>query len=253
MIILDCENYSSTMESLSTIYDVNIHKIDQFFKSFDIDYHYEISDPDRMGDQELRIVFEETFQLQPKKLDKVCWFHLTRTLPEENFSEGILPLSKSLIKVWDIFFDVFTGTKYYNNLKTIMNSGVNDFQYIHKVGIDSLAGPFAMLVKDVAFDSQSIGHHDYLRIPEIMEDICNGYQQRFGASIIDILEKALKPKIVKFSSDKKIGVSCIEAALYYAYRISNNQSLSLNTNTCFDGNNMAIPYNNILKVELIDA
>ena len=253
MITLDCETHSSTMKSLANIYDINAHEIEGFFKSFDIDKHYEVNEPDCMGEQELRNVFEERLQLQPKKLDKVCWFHLTRALSEENFNEGILPLSKSLEKVWDILFSVFIGTEHYNNLKAIESSGVDDFQYNHKVGVDSLAGPFAMLVKDVAFDSQSIGHHDYLRIPEIMEDICNGYQKRFGASIIETLGKALKPKIIKFISSKKIGVSCIEAALYYAYRISNNQNLSSNTNTCFDGDNTAIPYNQILNIESINA
>ena len=55
----------------------------------------------KFKEMELRNIFEERFQLQPKKIDKVCWFHLTRTLPEEGFNEGILPLSKSLEKVWD--------------------------------------------------------------------------------------------------------------------------------------------------------
>ena len=86
-----------------------------------------------------------------------------------------------------------------------------------------------------------------------MEDICNGYEKRFGVSIIDALGKTLKPKIIKFISNKKIGISCVEAALYYAYSISNHQNLSLNTNTCFDGDNTAIPYNQILNVETINA
>ena len=96
MIILDCETHSSTMKSLAAIYDVNTHEIEELFKSFDLDQHYEVSDPDCMGDQELRKVFEDKLNLQPKKLDEVCWFHLTRALPEESFNEGMLPLSNSL-------------------------------------------------------------------------------------------------------------------------------------------------------------
>jgi len=253
MIILDCETYSSTMKSLATIYDVNTYEIEEFYKSFDIDNHFEVNDPDCSGDQELRNVFEERIQVESQKLDKVCWFHLTRALPEENFNEGILPLSKSLEKIWDVLFCVFIDTKHYSNLKAIKDSGVDNFQYNHKVGVDLLAGPFAMLVKDVAFYSQSLGHHDYLRTPEIIEDICNGYEKKFGVSIIETLGEALKPKIVKFISSKKTGISCIESALYYAYRICNHQELSSNTNTCFDGDNTAIPYDQILNVEIINA
>ncbi len=106
MIILDCETHSSTMKSLAAIYGVNTREIEDFFKSFDLDQHYEVSDPDCMGDQELRNVFEDKLNLHPKKLDEVCWFHLTSALPEESFNEGILPLSKSLEKVWHIVFDL---------------------------------------------------------------------------------------------------------------------------------------------------
>ena len=92
-----------------------------------------------------------------------------------------------------------------------------------------------------------------IRIPEIIEDICNGYENTFGVSIIDVMQNSLKPKIVKFISNKKTGVSCIEAALYYAYATYNQQNLSLNANTCFDGANSAIPYNEILNIEIINA
>jgi hypothetical protein len=184
MIILDCENYTSTINSLVEFYNVSAQDIEGFFQSFDIDNHCEVNNPDGTGDQELRDVFENKLKLQPKNLDKVCWFHLTRALPEENFNEGIFPLSKSIDKVWGIFLSVFKGTAHYNNLMLMKNLGVDDFQYNHKVGVDSLAGPYAMLVKDVAFNSESTCNHDYLRIPEIMEDICNGYQKKFNVSII---------------------------------------------------------------------
>jgi hypothetical protein len=39
-----------------------------------------------------------------------------------------------------------------------------------------------MLVREVAFDRPS-EYHDYLWLPEIIEDICNGYQRRYGERI----------------------------------------------------------------------
>jgi len=252
MIVLDCESYKSAMKSLEVIYGIKTDEIKSFFNSFDLDAHCEIHDPDCMGDQELRNVFEQQIKLNPKKLDKVCWFHLTRALPDETFKEGILPLSKSLEKVWSVFYEVFRDTKHYNNIKTLKVKGVDDFQYNLKSSSIIHSGPYAMLVKEVAFDSKNIGNHDYLRMPEIMEDICNGYQKKYGSSIFEELYKSLSPIIIKFISGKKIDESCVGAALHYAYQSNKLSNMSISSNTCFDGGNLIIPFDEILNIDSVN-
>ena len=253
MIILDCESYSSTINSLGNIYTTTTYKIEEFFKAFDLDKHYEMNDPRNTGLYELRNVFEDQLQLEPNKLNTVCWFHLTRGLPEETFNEGLLPLSKSLEAVWEVFLNVFRETEHFDNINEMKRNGVDNYHYKLKANSDTHSGPYAMLVKDISFNSQAVGNHNYLEIPEIMEDICNGYNKTYGEPIIDYLEKTLKPKIIKFISSKTTGIHCVEAALYYAYTIYNKQKISLNANTCFDGENTTIPCSEILKVETINA
>ncbi len=251
MNILDCENYTSAVESLANIYKISTDEIEAFFSSFDLDKHYETNDVTGYADKEIQNVFENTFKIKPQKLDKVCWFHLTRALPTENFYEGILPLTESLEKVWQTFFDVFNGTPHYNNLKQMKLLGVDDRIYNLKAGVELHSGPYAMLVRDSAFNSSKIGNHDYLGMPEILEDICNGYKKQFGSAIYEFLESKLLPKIIKFVSTKDLCSSNIGTAMFYTYGRYHNKSISFSANTCFDGENSLIPFTDILNIETI--
>ncbi|MCU7835620.1 MAG: hypothetical protein KZQ83_10260 [gamma proteobacterium symbiont of Taylorina sp.] len=248
MIYLDCENINSTMDSLAQIYGVTCQDIESFFQSFDIERHYEINEPNDSGDRELRNVFEATIGCEPKKIERVHWFHLTRTLPETDFKEGILPLSRSLDNVWSTFFNVFCDTVHFKNLKELSEKGVSDFQFNLKSGNSEHSGPYAMLVKEVAYQPKDIGNHDYLWLPEIMEDICNGYKKDYGVSIHTYLNEHLKPKIVKFWSDSNTSMSCIESALYYAYLKSKSEKLSSNANAYYDGKNIEIFPDQIVQI-----
>ncbi|AWI03207.1 hypothetical protein [Clostridium drakei] len=40
-----------------------------------------------------------------------------------------------------------------------------------------------MVVKDAAFSSEEIGNHDYLKIPEIVEDICVCFEKIYGINL----------------------------------------------------------------------
>jgi hypothetical protein len=81
-----------------------------------------------------------------------------------------------------------------------------------------------MLVKEVAFCPDDLSSHDYLRLPEILEDICSGYQETYGVSIHSQLSQQLVPTIVKFWCDEKIDINCVESALFYAYQKSKKEN-----------------------------
>ena len=52
-------------------------------------------------------------------------------------------------------------------------------------------GPYAMLVREIAFNSQVVGNHDYLKIPEIIEDMCMDVQKVYG---VDALNRFVKKR-----------------------------------------------------------
>lgn len=249
MVQLDCHSLESSLYSLTNIYGVEQSAIESFFSSFDIDKHYEVHSPDDYGDRELRRVFEDKLRCKARPLERVYWFHLSRTLPGTTFEKGILPLGGALNSVWETMYQVFEGTEHLDKLESLHRNGISNFQYNQKSGDAIHGGPYAMLVRESAFKSKDIGNHDYLWLPEIMEDICNEYQEKYGTSIHEALRNKLVPTIVKFWSITKISDSCVESALFYCYCKHHSRKLTISANTCFDGDNMVVPNAQIIKIE----
>ena len=219
----------------------------------DLDEHYARLNPPRMADQEITRLFEQSFGRTAAALDRVFWFHLTRARQGCDFSEGILPLDEALEEIWQTVLTVFSDTCHNSRLRLLKEKGVPNFHYVTKVGqpLHLLGGPYAMLVRETAFKSQEMGNHDYLWLPEIMRDICNGYREAYGESLHEHLRAALTPYIVKFWSRKRLHKDCIESAMYYLYLTAHEQELSMDANTCFDGENSRIPPEQIVKIEAV--
>src|ERR1700681_1865468 len=81
---------------------------------------------------------------------------------------------------------------------------------------------------------------DDLGLPEIVEDICNGYRTKFGESIHSEIRSALKPHIVKFESANRTELKLLTPALLYCSYTLRKQELSLDSNTCYDGDGKAV-------------
>ncbi|WP_133306524.1 hypothetical protein [Pseudomonas sp. LS-2] len=135
-----------------------------------------------------------------------------------------------------------------DNLAALRCEGVGDFQYGLKTGDPFHHGPYAMLVREVAFHSAKVSNHDYLHLPEIIEDICNGYEHRFGESIMAIVCGGLHKCIVKFSSAKVLDDHLLGVALLYCWGEINNEEFSSYANTCFDAEAQRIEPHAILSV-----
>ena len=253
MRVIDCSSRESALNSVAALYGVPSAVLDGFLIAFDLDAHYEEHDPQNYGDRELRTIFEASIGRVPYQVDRVHWFHLTRVSQISDFARGIYPLTLSIDDVWQTVLQVFRHTEYEPGLLKMRKTRVPGFHYELKVGNPIHGGPYATLVRDVAIRSREMGNHDYLWLPEIMEDICNGYQEAYGTSIHSALNKALMPVIVKFWSAKQTRIGCVEAALYYLYLTAHDRRLSVNANTCFDGENQTILPEQIISVEAADA
>lgn len=252
MKTLDCETREAALESVAELYGVSVDQIDGFLKNIDLDAHYEKENPPRAADEEMTRLFEEAFSVTAKTPERVHWFHLTRTDPDNDFRDGILPLGKALPVVWDSVLRIFRNTPHQDKLGAMRLAGVPDFPYNLKTASTVHGGPFAMLVRESAFRCKEMGTHDYLWLPEIMEDICNGYQHSHGVGIHEHLCSALSPTIVKFWSDERRGRDCIESAMYYLYLTAHGEEMSIHSNTCFDGNNLGVPHSNIVSISVVN-
>jgi hypothetical protein len=249
MAHLDCESPASALESIAEIYDANPKEIQRFFCNFDIDEHYERSKPELSSNEEMQRVLEAHFGPPKNAISRTYWFHLTRTEPGEQFRSGILPLNAVVNSIWDILFRIVINTPHAEHLKAMRTEGVGNFLYNFKIADPLHWGPYAMLVKEIGSHSTSVGNHDYLKLPEIIEEICLGYKARFDKDIQPTIENALIPTIVKFWSEKNNHLYGLSSAVYYVYLSYRRLKLSNLANTCFDGAGVAVPRERIVYVE----
>lgn len=249
MICLDCENPASAVESLAQIYDTTQDCLFDFFRSFDIDEHYELNIPELSGAQEIRRILEERFGPVQRFITRTYWYHLSRTVKGASFEEGVLPLNAALPRIWQMLFRMFEGSHHADRLRSMAEQGVENFQYNYKTPDPLHWGPYGMLVKDIGFCAAAVTNHDYLKIPEIIEDICCGYESRFGERIQPTVEKSLVPTIVKFWAEDAECMHGLTPAIYYAYLSCRGLELSSSANTCFDGRGKVVPKDRIVYVE----
>ncbi|HHT9113606.1 MAG: hypothetical protein HZA47_11515 [Planctomycetes bacterium] len=252
MTILDCEPYQSTLRCIADIYGLEDTALENILRAINLDLYYQRYDPPFFGDKAVRKILEGLVG-QSKELKEVYWFHLTRVFKGTNFLEGIRPLGNALSDIWEKLINMFENTEHSLNLKSLRNI-INETYYSFyslKIKNASHWGPYAILIRDAAFCTKEMGTHDYLRIPEIIEDICNAYKAEYGYEIHEQVISSLIPCIVKFKSKKKLGLDCIEAALYYIYCKITDRRLSIHSNTCFNAENKNIPYEDILNIEYL--
>jgi hypothetical protein len=251
---LDCHTVESTYESLERITAVSKSKIKSFFEEVgDLDLYYrEHPHYSESGD----VLLFELFQKQhnPKlEYDAVCWFHLSRTYSSETFKEGIKPLGSMLEEIWGFLYSLidkdFNEQEWMNFKNNIItkHAGNGSFLYNLKTTDDFYWGPYAMLVHEIAHCSEEVNNHDYLEIPEIVEDICNTFQDVYGRNLKELFLEKTSSYVIKFISHET-DIVYLKSALYYLYKNHFNEVLDDNNNACFDAKGKVIMHDSIVDV-----
>ena len=252
--ILDCETETTTEASLAMAYRCNPEDIYRIFDSLDLNAIYESEEsptekPGSFLSGQLCAALSE-----PELPEWICWFHFTRTSLSNDFGEGILPLGKVLSRLWVQLIRTAPSSEVSKNLQALRENGVPDFQYRLKAPCSMHWGPFGYLVPAIAEHAKELAQHDYLGMPEIIEDICNGYFESFGVQLYEHYGKLLKPCIVKFqqlAGDR--GEDALEVACSYLYGCRKKERPSSSWITCFDGEGSVVPANSIISVRYIES
>jgi len=251
MIVLDCESTDSVYASLEAIAGAKRDAIESFLKSIDIESLYGGSSPPRdAGNDFLLDAFRRKFRTD-LSYEKTCWFHLTRTMESTTFDQGILPLGDCLDSIFAclhrLFQDVVSAEQWTDFKKQCPQKASNSAQdYKRKTENRFHWGPYAILVRDHAFKPEEVTNHDYLSRPEIIEDICNCFEEIYHINVLNIFLKKTKPCIVKFV-DYHHNAKYVRAALWHLYH--QQQTCSSYCNDCFDGKGAPVPRDRILRVE----
>lgn len=249
---LDCESRQSALQSLARLYATDASALTEFMLGFDMDAHYSAHEHADSGEYVIHEVLDECFG-EAARPSSVSWFHLTRIPPQADFSAGILPLNEALDGIWAALEHVTHDSVQARRLRDMRSSGVPNWLYNLKLADRVHRGPFAMLVKEAAYRASEMSNHDYLGIPEIVQDICRAYTDRYAEDLESLVRSCYRPCIVKFSAGAPRHSGCVMAAAYYVYVTLHGRSMSIHSNTCFDGAGEAIPFERIEYVEFVES
>lgn len=190
--------------------------------------------------------------------DGAYYFHGTRVLdPHAFLRDGIRPLGAMLDRLWDDLYglcDEHVTPAQWQELRrdlegstpTPLHEEQGARLYRLKFDKPGLHGPYASLVRDLVVTPIS-GHHDYLKIPEIIEDIAGclglGLQARFEAQAASC--------VVKFRHHE-VNRHTVEAALLYVLTRIQGQPLGDSSVYGLDCKNVAVPASDAVYVDEID-
>ncbi len=252
--ILDCSSVSQTYASLENIVGIPEQDLRNFVRACNLDSLHETND----GGQYPGHLFVEAFTKAfdpPLNFNATVWFHLTRVAPDTSFGEGILPLCEAIGSIWNFLFGLVSrfsvSSEQWLKFRTKMESGsVGHFSELYSHKMENEVGPFALLVREAAFCSQGIGNHDYLKTPEIVEDICETFNELHSINLMPEFLKATRPCIVKFR-DAATKPYYVGIALYYLYLSEMKVSLTDEASYCFDGAGARITCDRFLDIEFL--
>jgi len=249
--ILDCESYDECLLSLAYGFQCSSDELEERIRSLSNDDIFENDEVIDYGSYLLNYI-SDVFGA-PLPLDAVYWFHATRTLESNMFDDGLLNLKDAEPSVWEILIDRAPSEYVAANLQTMQVQGGFDNMYCLRTDDSIHWGPYAALVKALVIDTGETGQRDYLELPELIEDICNGYEKQFGVTLHGYYGDQLVPKLIKFISSYRVDEGCLEAALVYIHSSIHDEDISDCAITCFDGDGSNIPPEEICYVETIDV
>lgn len=245
MLILDCENYNAILNSIENIFDVERKEVKDFLKNINLDKIFQNEEIYLDHYEYLYKEFIQKFGVPIKEI-KAYWFHNTRVPINTNFSEGILPLQLAIPKIEKIIEDIAMNLGINQNKESLLFCNIIQ----HKLKTETDAGPWGFLIKDFALEVP-YGIHDYLKCPEVVEDIVGFRYKKQYEEILNEFNRRTVPCIIKFRNDKVFHSNKLAYVIYYLYHKENNLEIDRHCNTNTSNYGQKISFDKIEKIDFI--
>ena len=244
--ILDCENYESMLSSLASIFTTSGNDILSFLKSTDLNEIWKKSLKEKYADEYLFDEFLNEFKINESKIIKAYWFHNTRVLKGSEFKEGILPLSIAINKIETLINEIIKKIQIPINNNSLLGCSVIQ----NKLNSKTNQGPWAFLIRDFAFEKAD-GIHDYLKSPELIEDIIYfKYPEKHDLIFREFQNTTVKC-IIKFKTEKEFHPQRLLYVINYLYNKINDKKMDWRSNANFSNNGKIINPEMILKIDYL--
>lgn len=252
MFTLDCSDRSQALMSLSRGFGCTVEQLAEVLLSLDLEQIYE-TDRSIMIDSNQYLREYVCSKLgEPCSFTSAYWFHGTRTFPDNAFQDGLLSLKGSESPVMDMLIAQAPNAVVRENLQAWnFHGGVPDSLFQLRTMDKMHWGPYGHLVRETHFHARSLWLHDYVHLPELVEDVCNAYEKRFGQDLTGHYLQALKPCIVWFRAGIEYVEGALEAALSYAYTSVRGLPPEGGAVTSIDRNGIPVSSVAIVRVEYL--
>jgi hypothetical protein len=191
--------------------------------------------------------------------EQVRYFHGTRTLDPESYRRrGLLPLPEVLEDIWDGLGEVaadLLSTSDLGQLREFIEAGGGGhggYQYRSKTTDWTQHGPFGEYIREHFLRPHEVTAHDYLRTPELVEDIAYVAADCFGVDLLARFSACATPCIVVFEMPVVDEESAVSAACWYVHAAANGEATTINARGGFHGDGVGVPAAAIRCVEVID-
>lgn len=251
---LDCDTPDTACDSIAEILGIDRVELESFLDGLDFDaLDQDPSIARKIEHSQDITIGPRRFAMPPSSSVSTCWFHATRVADPSTFTQhGIRPLPDQLEKIWSFLFTLAepdcSQAEWAESRRKIESGDLGQFANLYRLKVlDSQHrwGPMAFLVRDAAVGLGAVNHHDYLRTPEIVEDIC----LCVGHDLLRKYQAATQGCIVKFVQEGcRIGT--LSTAVNYLYAVRRGLRQSIDCNDCFDAAAKTIPPSAILRVEV---
>ncbi|WP_210487770.1 hypothetical protein [Pantoea ananatis] len=218
MLTLDCSSRSQALQTLSAGFGITSAKLEKVLLSLDLESIYELNH---------RLLVDAPHYLreyvcaelgEPGPFNRALWFHGTRTFASNTFLAGLLALNQSESLAMKMLLDLAPNEMVRKHLQEWdVPGGVPDEMFQLRTSDKMHWGPYGHLVRELHFNASENGLHDYLWLPELVEDVCNAYQEKYDQDLKPHYLSVLHPCIVWFEADIVYEKGVLETALAYAY------------------------------------
>ena len=248
MKILDCESIDSTYASMEEILCIERPRLEELLGNLDLDEACRRAGGRTGAEVLLEAVVKHSRSSHPA-FDRTCWFHFTRSHPQNSFSRGILPLRDALPFVWGFLLMLLPEEFHLEKWHGFARNPPSG-PYHARLKDPARHGPFALLPRDAGLSYRQFGIHGSLGAPEIVEEICSAFRAEHGFDLLRAYRENTRPCIVTFI-DSNTCPGTLGAALHYLYRHLHGGRSVGDCRVDFDAKGVAIPPERIRKVEFL--
>jgi hypothetical protein len=255
-VLMTCESVQTAVRSLAAVTSLPADEVDAAVTSVprrDVDRD---DDPVRA----LPRLVAERLGRQLGGFTEVRYFHGTRTSDPGRFRrDGLLPLGERLDEIWRELREVgadLLSAEQFAALRADIESGAGGdggWQYRTKAPYELHHGPYGEYVREHFLRHEELSAHDYLRTPEIVEDIAIAADDTYGVDLLAAYTAATRACIVSFDMpvDDEGEARAVRAACWYVWAAAHGE---VTRDACggFDGHGVPVPAAAIREVALVD-